>query len=280
LLYAAHTIRNSSTKQFAAIASLQSHHRWCLTGTPIQNSLDDLGSLVRILKLPVLEDPAQFRRHIVNKTSMVRSATTEDFRNLQILLSSICLRRNKLILSLPPDTEYVHCLDFTLRERAEYRRIEHDCIEALDRAVSGHKVKETHQTILETWLRLRLFCNNGNVVRSAPPFMDAEEEMSLLEASGSAACYYCGSELESLGGPTDPSSGLVTACNRAVCGECIFTYKIGDSANCFVCQTQRCPGIGATTRSAEGHLDLVQEYPTKMLALCEDVEKHISQGKK
>jgi SWI/SNF-related matrix-associated actin-dependent regulator of chromatin subfamily A3 len=228
----------------------------------------------------VLEDPAQFRRHIVNKTRLTKSAITEDFRNLQLLLSSICLRRNKTVLSLPPDNEYVHYLDFTLRERAEYRRIEHDCRESIDRAVSGHRVKETHQSVLETWLRLRLFCNNGDIFRSAPPFMDADEAMSLLEASGSAGCYYCGSELESLCGPTDPSSGLVTACNRAVCGECIATYKIGDSATCFVCHAQQCPGIGTTPRSVEEHLNRAHEYPTKMLALCEDVEKHISQGKK
>jgi SWI/SNF-related matrix-associated actin-dependent regulator of chromatin subfamily A3 len=251
-----------------------------LTGTPIQNSLDDLGSLVRFLKLPVLEDPAQFRRHIINKTRLTRPATTEDFRNLRILLSSICLRRNKTVLSLPPDNEQVHYLNFTLKERAEYHRIEHDCRQALDRAVSGHRVKETHQSILETWLRLRLFCNNGNVLTSAPPSMDAEEEMSLLETSGSAACYYCGSELESLRGPTDPGSGLVTACDRAVCGECVATYEIRESTSCFVCHARQCPGIGPIDRSAEEPLNLVHEYPTKMLALCEDVETHISEGKK
>ncbi|XDG06032.1 hypothetical protein ABKA04_005647 [Annulohypoxylon sp. FPYF3050] len=50
----AHEIRNRTTKQFQAIASISASHRWCLTGTPIQNSLDDLGALVSFLKNPRL----------------------------------------------------------------------------------------------------------------------------------------------------------------------------------------------------------------------------------
>ena len=45
----AHTIKNPLTEVAHACCMIQAARRWCLTGTPIQNSLDDLYSLVRFL---------------------------------------------------------------------------------------------------------------------------------------------------------------------------------------------------------------------------------------
>jgi SNF2 family DNA or RNA helicase len=49
----AHEIRNCSTKQFQAVHGLTAQHRWCLTGTPIQNSLEDLEALISFLRVPI-----------------------------------------------------------------------------------------------------------------------------------------------------------------------------------------------------------------------------------
>ncbi len=49
----AHVIRNRLTETAKAIFGLKSIRRWCLTGTPIQNSIDDIFSLLHFLK----EDP-------------------------------------------------------------------------------------------------------------------------------------------------------------------------------------------------------------------------------
>ena len=64
---AAHTIRSGSTKKlYQNVARLDSKLRWCLTGTRVQNKVEDLGSLVSFLRIPQLDTAAAFRKHAFN----------------------------------------------------------------------------------------------------------------------------------------------------------------------------------------------------------------------
>jgi SWI/SNF-related matrix-associated actin-dependent regulator of chromatin subfamily A3 len=280
----AHVIRNASTKQFRAVVALQSFIRWGLTGTPIQNSLDDLGSLMKFLKLPILEEHAQFKRHITGPIERGTSNTTRDFNNLRTLLSAVCLRRTKAVLSLAPVTEFTHWIDFTSAERIEYRHIERTCREALDLAVSGHKVKEAHQNVLEILLQLRLFCNNGNVYHNPAIALpgnpqDATEIMSLLQQNDEAICSYCFCDVTSLTGSNTQDEVLITGCGRAICAECVSTAEgeLSQDAPCPICHSVHTNDTVAATRIEEAISPV--NYPSKVQALCEDIERHGGEGK-
>lgn len=43
----AHQIRNTSSMQSKAACEIQAERRWCVTGTPVQNRLEDLGALIK-----------------------------------------------------------------------------------------------------------------------------------------------------------------------------------------------------------------------------------------
>jgi SWI/SNF-related matrix-associated actin-dependent regulator of chromatin subfamily A3 len=75
----AHTIRQMKTKLFQSVLKLSAKYRWCLTGTPIQNSLEDLASLVSFIGSQSLDSLVEFRRHIITP---VTKGTTQGIQNL------------------------------------------------------------------------------------------------------------------------------------------------------------------------------------------------------
>lgn len=81
---AAHVIRNRSTKKYKAMADLSASIRWCITGTPIQNSLRDLGSLVEFLRVPFLGRASDFRKHIEKSRKTLKGTAQPDYGNLKI----------------------------------------------------------------------------------------------------------------------------------------------------------------------------------------------------
>ena len=271
-------IRNASTNQFRAVTALSGHIRWCLTGTPIQNSLDDLGSLVAFLRVPIIGEAAQFKQHITRQTNITKSSRQPDFDNLRLLLGAICLRRNKGILRLSRSEDVIYKVNFSWDEKRAYEELGHACREALNMAVSGHKSKEAHQTVLEALLRMRIFCNNGDFFgnASANVLSEPDELGSLLQQDGQVACHYCSCDISSFGQVVDSSSASITACCHAVCGECFGGYEeqLRLKNLCPICNKSHVARSLASSESTQmlGHSP--ERFPPKLKTLCEDIEYH------
>lgn len=117
-----HTIRNPRSKGALAACSLKADSRWTLTGTPIINSLKDLYSQIRFLRLSGgLEDLAVFN------SVLIRPLTYGDpdaSTLLQGLMATICLRRRKdmnfVNLRLPPLRSHVLRVKFHPHEQEKY----------------------------------------------------------------------------------------------------------------------------------------------------------------
>ncbi|EKX50884.1 hypothetical protein GUITHDRAFT_66606 [Guillardia theta CCMP2712] len=73
----AHLISNRKTLQSMAVVELDGTHRWAITGTPIQNKLEDIFPLFSFLRLHPLDTYDYFQRLILlplrqrNPTSLV-----------------------------------------------------------------------------------------------------------------------------------------------------------------------------------------------------------------
>ena len=278
-------IRNASTNQFRAVTALSGRIRWCLSGTPIQNTLDDLGSLVAFLRVPMLTESAQFRRHITRRTNLTKSSQQPDFESLRLLLGAICLRRNKTLLPVSRSEDLVHKIQFSWEDRAAYERLGHAWRAALDMAVSGHKSKEAHQTVLEALLRMRIYCNNGEFF-GANTLSEPDEIGSLLQQHGRGSCCYCSCDVSSFGHSEDSSSGTVTVCGYALCADCLRRYggQLRSGQICPLCSEQHSSPFQDSTARRDAHekerkYDILS-FPPKLEALYTDIVNHRDESKR
>lgn len=98
----AQQIKNHMTRSAIACSKLAARKRWCLTGTPIQNRVEELYSLIRFLRIPPFSDLATFKQSI---SIPIQEGNIElALGRLKTLLLAIMLRRTKQILSTQPVT--------------------------------------------------------------------------------------------------------------------------------------------------------------------------------
>jgi SWI/SNF-related matrix-associated actin-dependent regulator of chromatin subfamily A3 len=176
--------------------------------------------------------------------------------------------------------------NFSAVERQEYNDLLLKGRVALDLALSGHNTKETHQRIIEALLRLRLYCNNGPVQDTDNPstsLFDPEDILSLLQQSGEGFCKYCSCDILSLGIVENPDFVHMTECRSLICGECIPQYQqelkksqTNGEQSCLFCSGKHCIDnlFRKDTRIHEGGNVFGKSYPSKLLALLEDIQKN------
>ncbi|KAF5627127.1 helicase-like transcription factor [Fusarium sp. NRRL 52700] len=143
----AHRIGNRSTQVFQAACELQSPRRWCLTGTPIVNTIDNYGALLAFIKMEPLDVKARFDHWISNP---IRDNVQEGLRKLRILVEATYLRRTKSIVSqaLPPPTVQEEKVDLHPYDRVLYNFFESEAAKnaADSYAIFPADASETEQT--------------------------------------------------------------------------------------------------------------------------------------
>ena len=117
-----HTIRNYATKGARAASSLLATSRWVLTGTPIVNTIKDLYSMLKFLRITGgLEQIEMFNAVLTRKLS---HGDPHAEKVLQSIIKTLSLRRRKdmkfVDLKLPELNEYVHRIAFRKDERKKY----------------------------------------------------------------------------------------------------------------------------------------------------------------
>src|SRR5258708_26760993 len=96
ILDEAHTIKNRNAKATIACCALRSHYRWCLTGTPMQNNLDELQSLIKFLRIKPYDELKNWKDSITGPMKNGRGGLA--MKRLQYFLKAFMKRRTKDVL--------------------------------------------------------------------------------------------------------------------------------------------------------------------------------------
>lgn len=159
--------RNSTTSQ--VVRSVPRNRSWALTGTPIENSPDDLVSIFEFLSPGYLQDGMPLR-------SMADA--TQDY----------ILRRtkDKVLTEMPPKMYRDADLELTPAQWAAYKAAEDDGLIHLDEMGDALTI----QHVFELVLRLKQICNFDPISGASCKLERLEADMEEVAASGQKAILF------------------------------------------------------------------------------------------
>ncbi|KAH9486582.1 Helicase-like transcription factor CHR28 [Psilocybe cubensis] len=222
----AHSIKETATVASRACCDLMADRRLCLTGTPVQNKLDDVFALIKFLRLEPLDDKNAWTEYI---GTPVKFGQTLGVARLQTIMQCITLRRTKetkaangrKILALPPRRDELRYLKFDSQEQEIYDKFFDESKAEFNDLSSKNEVMKNYVGILQKILRLRQICDHFELVQGKEPgqgngssesalsyediiaaiakegfsALRANAMFAILRESATTQCVECGSEL-------------------------------------------------------------------------------------
>ena len=148
-------IKNSQTKTSQAIRKLEADWRIGLSGTPLENHLGELWSLMRTLSPGLLGSWERFRTRFADPIE--RHKDDERRKSLARLVRPFILRRtkNKVLSELPPRTEILLHAQLSGPERKRYEDARLAAVAELSGVVEKEKAGEQRLRTLAWLTRLR-----------------------------------------------------------------------------------------------------------------------------
>jgi SNF2 family DNA or RNA helicase len=165
----AQRVKNADAEVSIAVKRLQRIRSWALTGTPIENRLDDLISVLEFAA-PGRFDPSAMAI------------------GLRRLLDEVQLRRyrREVLPDLPPKFVSIITLHLTASQRGAYRRAEEEGVVWL-RSL-GAELRINH--VLELILRLKQICNFCPESGQSAKIIDLRARLSIVTNTGEKALVF------------------------------------------------------------------------------------------
>jgi len=161
----AQAIKNPKTKVAKALRSFTAKHRFCLTGTPIENHLGELWSQFHFLLPGLLGDHRLFKTEIQKPIEMFGN------QGMALMLSHrirpFVLRRTKeqVAADLPEKTIIIKEIELGEGQRDLYETVRLASTDRVRDEIERKGFKQSHIVILDALLKLRQACCDPRLVK-------------------------------------------------------------------------------------------------------------------
>lgn len=151
-------IKNAMSQTAQAVKSLTATHKLALSGTPIENKLEELWSVFDFLMPGFLLSAAEFNSRYVNPIMERQDKTVE--KRLKLQIYPFILRRMKrdVAKDLPDKVENIAYCELTDEQKDFYLQVLDSTKEELFKSIEQNGLEKSRLSIFSALLRLRQIC--------------------------------------------------------------------------------------------------------------------------
>lgn len=166
ILDEAQTLKNPASKMSKALREIPARGRLALTGTPLENSLQDLWTLIDWVNPGLLGDRKGFQK--VFRTPIEKQGATGAQARLNRRLRPFMLRRTKgeVAGELPPKTEILERVELPKSQQALYESVRSAMDLRVRDAIRARGLSAARITVLDALLKLRQVCCDPGLVKT------------------------------------------------------------------------------------------------------------------
>jgi superfamily II DNA or RNA helicase len=186
ILDEAQRIKNARSQAALALKGLRARHRLCLSGTPLENHLGELWSLMDFVCPGLLGSEAMFREHY--RTPIEKRQETFAAGQLARRVRPFILRRTKLQVAqeLPAKTESTLRVELSGAQADLYETVRATMDKKLRDAIEKQGLARSQIMVLDALLKLRQVCCDPRLLKTgreegaAPAKMPPSAKLELL----------------------------------------------------------------------------------------------------
>ncbi len=160
----AQNIKNAHSHAAQVAAELNTRHRLCLSGTPMENHLGELWSLFHFLMPGFLSSQARFKQ--LFRTPIEKHGDSERMDQLRRRVTPFMLRRAKrdVATDLPDKLESVSSVELGDKQADLYETIRLTTEKAVREALASRGLAKSQIQVLDALLKLRQVCCDPRLV--------------------------------------------------------------------------------------------------------------------
>jgi len=157
-------IKNPASKSFKSVKTLKSKHKLILSGTPVENTVNDLWTQMSFINPGLLGSQSLFYTEFV--IPIEKKKDEEKASKLQALIKPFVLRRTKtqVATELPPKTENLFYCQMSEEQKEYYEEIKSEYRNELLLNLEDGSFKRSQIQVLQGLTKLRQIANHPGMI--------------------------------------------------------------------------------------------------------------------